>query len=227
MKSPTKVCKYCGGICIKKGKRNGKQRFQCKHCEKYQLSYYSKNRIPESKEELLAKLNNEGMGISSISRILHVSKSSVQRIIIKFSKAVLKPLISERNQVYEIDELRTFERNKKNESWVIYAINKANGNVINLVVGRRTKENIKKVVDMVLSLNPAKIYTDGLNVYRSLIPKSIHRVFKFCTNKIERNNLTLRTHMKRLNRKTICFTKSNLMLEACLSLYIWRSYNAV
>ena len=47
------------------------------------------------------------MGISSISRILHVSKSSVQRIIIKFS--ILKPLISERNQVYEIDELRNLK----------------------------------------------------------------------------------------------------------------------
>ena len=222
MKSQTKVCKYCGGNCIKKGKRNGKQRILCKNCKKYQLSHYSKNRIPVSKENLLVKLNNEGMGISSISRILNVSKSSVQRIILKFGKSVLKPLISERNQVYEIDELRTFEGNKKNESWVIYAINKANGNVINLVVGRRTKENIKRVVDKVLSLNPTKIYTDGLNVYRSLIPKNIHKVFKFCTNKIERNNLTLRTHIKRLNRKTICFTKANLMLEACLRIYIWR-----
>lgn len=109
MNSPTKVCKYCSGSCIKKGKRNGKQRFQCKLYKKYQLSHYIKNRIPESKENLLVKLNNEGMGISSISSILHVSKSSVQRIIIKFSKAILKPMISERNQVYEIDELRNLK----------------------------------------------------------------------------------------------------------------------
>ena len=84
------------------------------------------------------------------------------------------------------------------------------------------KENLKTAVDAVLSLTPAKIYTDALLVYRSLIPKSIHKVFKHCTNKIERNNLTLRTHMKRLNRKTICYSKANLMLEACLRIYIWR-----
>lgn len=49
------------------------------------------------------------MGISSISRILRVSKSSVQRIIVKFNKAILKPMISESNQVYEIDELRNLK----------------------------------------------------------------------------------------------------------------------
>ena len=30
------------------------------------------------------------------------------------------------------------------------------------------------------------------------------QVFRYCTNKIERHNLTLRTHLKRLNRRTIC-----------------------
>ena len=57
---------------------------------------------------------------------------------------------------------------------------------------------------------------------KAQIFKSIHKVFKHCTNKIERNNLTLRTHMKRLNRKTICYSIANLMLEACLRIYIWR-----
>ncbi len=189
------------------------------------MSHYNNNRIPQLKEDLLIKLNNEGMGISSISRILNVSKSSVQRIILKFGKSVLKPLISERNQVYEIDELRTYEGTKKNESWVKYAIDKSNGNVVSLVVGRRTKENLETVVDKVLSLTPAKVYTDGLIVYRSLTPKSIHKVYKHCTNKIERNNLTLRTHIKRLNSKTICYSKANLMLEACLRIYIWRKSN--
>ncbi|MDL2326931.1 IS1 family transposase [Bacteroidales bacterium OttesenSCG-928-A14] len=32
-------------------------------------------------------------------------------------------------------------------------------------------------------------------------------------------NLTLRTHLKRLSRKTICFTRSVEMLSSCLKLY--------
>ena len=157
-------CKYCGKECIKKGVRSGKQRYQCKSCKKYQLSAYSKEKIQPSKEKMLIKLNNEGMGISSISRILDISKSSVQRIILRLSSMIQKPVFSEYNETYEIDELRTYVGNKKNESWVIYAINKANGNIIDLVVGRRTKENIRKVVDTILSYSPKRIYTDGLNI---------------------------------------------------------------
>ncbi|HMW09684.1 MAG TPA: transposase, partial [Bacteroidia bacterium] len=31
----------------------------------------------------------------------------------------------------------------------------------------------------------------------------------------------LRTHLKRLNRRTICFTRSAIMLFACLKIYFW------
>jgi len=82
-------------------------------------------------------------------------------------------------------------------------INKLTGKVISFCIGRRNKENIKKAVDSILKLNPRKIFTDGLNVYPGLIPEKIHRVFVYNTNKIERFNLNLRTHIKRLCRKTI------------------------
>lgn len=183
--SYSNTCIFCGGNCIKKGKRNSKQRLLCKNCNKYQISTYEKARISKSKKELLLKLNNEGVGISSISRILNISKSSVQRIILNLNESIIIPELSERNQIYEIDELRTYEGSKKNESWVIYAINKTTGKVINLVVGKRTKENIKKVVERILALKPLKIYTDGLNIYRSLIPKRIHKVLSIATIKLK------------------------------------------
>jgi len=68
-------------------------------------------------------------------------------------------------------------------------------------VGKRTKENVGKVIAKLLLLNPRKVYTDGLNIYPSLIPLAIHNVFRYHTNTIERNNLTLRTHIKRLQEK--------------------------
>lgn len=54
-----------------------------------------------------------------------------------------------------------------------------------------------------------------------LIPETIHQTGRNRTNKIERMNLTLRTHLKRLNRKTICFSKSEEMLNSSLSIYFW------
>jgi len=212
-------CKYCKGKCVKRGTTNRRQRYQCKECNKYQQLTYTYNKEKRN-ESLLKKLNNEGLGISSISRIINIPKTTVLRLIEKISKETEPKEIEETEQMYEMDELRTFVGNKKNESWVIYAINKINGHVIDFCVGRRTKENLKKVVESILKLNPKKIFTDGLNIYPSLIPEAIHRVFVYNTNKIERHNLTLRTHIKRLTRKTICFSRSEDMLYNCVKLYL-------
>jgi Transposase and inactivated derivatives, IS1 family len=214
-------CLYCSASCIKRGKIRNIQRYQCKHCGKFQQEKYLKLRISEEKCQWVRELTCEGCGISSISRLLHIAKSSVQRVIERVASKMVMPKYEEENQTYQIDELKTYCGNKNNELWVIYAINKSTGKVIDFCVGRRTKENIKKVVESVLSLNPRRIYTDGLNSYPSLIPNSIHRVFKYCTNKIERNNLTLRTHLKRLGRKTICYTRSGCMLGWCLCFYFY------
>jgi insertion element IS1 protein InsB len=120
-----------------------------------------------------------------------------------------------------MDELKTFSGYKKNEQWLIYAINKGTRDVVDMLVGRRIKENVKAVVDKVLKFSPRKIYTDGLNMYPTLIDKSIHRPGRYVTNRIERKNLTLRTHLKRLNRSTLCYSKKVDMLEACVKIYLW------
>jgi len=198
-------CVYCKNNCIKKGKYKTIQRYQCKQCKRYQQQQYSKLIIPKDKYDWVLKLNNEGCGISSIGRLLEIAKSSVQRVIARIASKIQIPIYFESNQSYEMDELRTYCGNKKNECWVMYTINKISGKVIDFCVGRRTKANIEQVVSTVLQLNPKRIYTDGLNIYPSLIPQTIHKVFIHCTNKIERYNLTLRTHIRRLFRKTICF----------------------
>ncbi|HPX76443.1 MAG TPA: IS1 family transposase [Bacteroidales bacterium] len=213
-------CRFCNGICIKKGKRKGVQRYRCKDCGRYQQKEYTKAIIPVEKYILVQRLNNEGCGISSISRLLGISKSSVQRLIERIALQLKMPELSETGQSYEIDEVRTYCGNKKNECWIIYAINKASGTVVDFCVGRRTKENLKKITDSVLKLKPQKVYTDKLNIYSSLIPKAIHKVFEYCINKIERKNLSLRTHLKRMSRKTICFNKSTSMLENCVKIYM-------
>jgi len=179
-------CNYCKKQCIKKGKYKTIQRYQCKDCKKYQQQKYIRPIIPEYKYEWVIKLNNECCGISSIGRLLSISKSSVQRMIIRIASTIQKPVYKENNQSYEMDELRTYCSNKNNECWIIYAINKATGDVIDFIVGRRTKENVKFVVDSLLSLNPKRIYTDKLNIYPRLISSIIHKVNKNCVNILHR-----------------------------------------
>jgi IS1 family transposase len=147
-------------------------------------------------------------------------KSSVQVFMFKNSLKVKPPLFTEFGQTYEVDELYAPVSGKL--YYIIYAINRTTKEVIDYAIGARTKENIGKVIKKLLSLSPKRIYTDGLPLFAYIIPKKIHRVFQYKTNRIERNNLTLRTHLKRLSKKTICYSKSRAMLEACFRLYIWR-----
>lgn len=213
------ICRHCSGSCIKKGLIKGRQRYQCRKCSKYQQKKYRLKRFTEI--GLLIQLSNEGMSISSIARILHVSKATVTRKLkcISSHLSLLQP--KEQQQEYELDELYTYVGNKDNECWIMYAINRSTRKVIECVVGKRTTDNIKRVVEKVLTLKPKKIYTDFLNIYPALIPASLHKASRYRTNRIERLNLTLRTHLKRLSRKTICFSRSLQMLEACLKIYFW------
>ncbi len=122
---------------------------------------------------------------------------------------------------FEVDELWSFVGHKKNVVWITYAIERETKKVIGFYVGGKSKLTIKPLVDTLLSLRPRRIYTDRLNIYPSLIPGRIHKVFQYCTNTIERMNLTLRTHIKRLARKTICFSRNKIYLEAHLRIYFW------
>lgn len=214
-------CSYCNGICIKKGLYKTVQKFKCKSCCKCQRMVYSHKKYGRETDYQIAALNNEGVGISSISRIMSIPKTTVQRRIGKLAAQKPAPVFSEQKQVYEVDELYTYVGRKCEPCYIMYAINKKTKKIINYVCGARNKKNIGRVIQSLMLMSAKRIYTDKLNIYTSLIPANIHRTFQYKTNHIERKNLTLRTHLKRLSRKTICYSKSITMLEACFRLYAW------
>lgn len=217
-------CKYCKSVCIKRGKCNETQRYQCKQCGKSFLEKYIKPVIPKEKYHLTIKLNNEGCSISSIGRLLKISKSSVQRLIDRISSTIEEPEINEKHQSYEVDELRTFCGAKSKELWLIYAINKKTRQVMDFVVGRRTKENISKVLSTLMSLSPKHIYTDQLNIYKSIISKPIHKIYPRCTNYIERKNLTPAYPFKTsFPQKYLLYKKRRYAEKLCSVILLYKS----
>jgi len=219
-------CRYCEAECIKKGVYKTTQRYYCKACNKYQQAVYIYGRCTEDDTRNIIRYMNEGNSISSISRLIGLSKATVIRKIKEIAAKIVFPVINEEGKEYEIDEMQTFvgKNEPSNYRYIIYAINKSTKRVIDFSIGRRTKENLQKVINNVLKLTPVRIYTDGLSTYKTLIEPSIHKVRFSCTNHIERNNLTLRTHIKRLSRKTICFSRSIEMLQNCVAIYFRYGY---
>lgn len=215
-------CKKCNASnCIKKGKRSEKQRYYCKMCCISFQDSYSYKAYQNSTNNLIVKLLKESCGVLSISRIIGISKNTVLSRIISVGKQIKSPNFTKFGCKYEVDEMFIKIANGKSQNWLTYAIEQKTKTVIGFCVGSKSIINIKPILDRVLLLNPKRVYTDRLPLYRSIIPKNVHKVFQYCTNKIERNNLTLRTHIKRLSRKTICFSKNEKYLEAHLKIYFW------
>ncbi len=204
---------------IRKGIRGIKQRYECKNCGKYQQDIYTYQRYDSKDDNQIKLLNAEGVGIRSMGRILGYSKRTILRRTLYLGSKVVKPAYLEYNQVYEVDEMWTFVGRKQPSrfSWITYAMNLKTNEIIDVAFGSRSKKNLKQVIDSVKAQNPKKIVTDKLNTYPNLVKPNNH---------IERGNLTLRTYLKRLFRKTICFSRSQKTLEACVLLYFdfykWR-----
>lgn len=213
-------CRFCNGHCIKKGWQSGVQKLRCKICLKYQQLSYTRRRLNEKQKEVIEFLHSEGSSISTLARFLEFSKTTIGNWISILGDAYEHHVAEEPGQEYQADELRTFVGRKKNESWIMYAINKATKKIVSLCTGRRTKENLQKVTEKIMECDPKTICTDRLSIYRSLIPEGLHVVKEKKTNHIERMNLQFRNQLKRLCRRTICFSKSEKMLNASVRLCV-------
>lgn len=216
-----KICSYCEGKLIKHGKtKQRNQRFKCKSCNKTQVEQYKYNAYQPNLNHQIVILTKEGLGIRSTARVLGISATTLLKRILSIAKSIPRPVIN-KGKTYEVDELRTFIGNKKKLIWVAYALEWETKKVVSFFVGARTNKTLK-IVLKTLQISKAKhIYTDGLRNYPYLIEKKLHKVSRFGTNHIERFNLNLRTHLKRLNRRTICFSKNLGVLSAVLKIYFW------
>jgi insertion element IS1 protein InsB len=215
-------CKNCNKPCIKWGlQKSGCQRWYCKGCKRAQQAVYKNNGCNNGIDRQISVLVCESVGIRSIGRILKIATATVLRKIVAVAAAITKPPVPLKRTAFEMDELRTYVKHKGNEYWIAYALCPQSRAVIDFTVGKRSKRTLKMVVNTLLLSGVETIKTDKLNIYQSLIPAHRHISKAYSTNHIERHNLNLRTHLKRLGRRTICFSKSLALLEACVKIYFW------
>ncbi len=215
-----KECIHCVGKCVKNGKAHGRQRYICKTCKRSFLGTYFYNAYKKETNKWIVSLLKEGSGIRSIARLLAISVNTVLSRILSIAKTVNKPAIS-LGKEYEVDELCTFVGKKTSRIWITYALRKDTKEVVAFSIGSRTNAVLRRVTDAIIVSRATRICTDKLPQYRTLIPVALHYTKRNSTNGIERKNLDLRTHLKRLSRRTICFSKSVKLLAASIWIYFW------
>ncbi len=220
--SDTGICAYCNSKQIVKNgtTKNKKQQFYCKCCKKRFIDYYSNKAYIKNVNNRIIILIKEGLGIRSIARVLQISTTTVIKRILSIANKIQPPMLSF-NKTYEVDELNTFVGSKNKRIWIVCALQKDTRKIVRFVVGKRTNKTLSKITSTLQLAKATKIYTDKLVNYKSLICNKIHNTKKYGTNYIERKFLTLRTHIKRLNRRSICFSKNILVLQAIISIYFY------
>ncbi len=230
-------CRYCGGInVIFKGKQNGHQVCRCKDCNRnFQLSYSYNAYKPEVREQI-EKLAHNGSGTRDTARVLGISKNTVTANLKKTVKYVNEAFISrlpdstEKEQLKQLeievcisaeaDEQWSYVGSKKNPCWLWYLIEKKSRKVLAFTFGRRKDTVYRKLISLLPHHLIDSLHTDDWGAYTRVPFAPIHKIGKKGTQRIERKNLDLRTRVKRLARKTICYSKSQAVHEAIIGRFI-------
>jgi insertion element IS1 protein InsB len=234
-------CPHCHSEqIVKRGKtRRGKQRYLCQNtaCTQgsFLLDYRNRGCLPEVKHQII-DMSLNASGIRDTARVLRISPDTVLRELKKkeaalesVNSALLRTLNPDEVRVdierageAEMDEMWSFVGKKKDQRWLWHAIDHTTGAVLAYVFGRRKDEVFLELKALLEPFALTRFYTDYWGAYSRHLDPEEHRPGKRHTQQIERKHLTLRTRIKRLVRKTICFSKSTQMHDIVIGLFVNR-----
>ncbi len=127
-----------------------------------------------------------------------------------------------RVEAAEVDERWSFVGSKAYQRWLWHAIDHLRGVVLAYTFGSRADKVFVQLRKLLKPFGLVHFYTDAAGVYERHLPTSAHTVGKIYTQQIERKHLTLRTRIKRLARRTICFSKSVFLHDTVIGLFVNR-----
>lgn len=126
--------------------------------------------------------------------------------------------------VCEIDEQWSYVGSKANPRWLWYAWSPHFKTVFAYAFGPRKDSVLTLLLERLEDFNFRLYCTDDWGAYERLLPVEKHLITKKCTQSIERQNLNFRTRIKRLTRKTICFSKSEEIHDKVIGELINREF---
>ncbi|MGC8400356.1 IS1 family transposase [Enterobacter mori] len=198
------------------------ERFRCRSCKRvFQLTYYAA-RKPGVKEQIVEMAHN-GAGVRDTARTLKIGINTVIRTLKKLSpRRITSAPVAHADValICELDEQWSFVGSKAQQHWLWYAYNTKTGGVLAYTFGPRNDETCRELLALLTPFSIGMVTSDDWGSYAREVPKEKHLTGKIFTQRIERNNLTLRTRIKRLARKTICFSRSVEIHEKVIGSFI-------
>ena len=122
----------------------------------------------------------------------------------------------------KVDESWSFVGSKRRQRWLWWAEDAVTGRVVAFVFGRRTHQTFRRLQGLLqeAGITVRQWVTDSWWAYLDCLDQERRLEAKPLLQTIERKHLTLRTRIKRLARRTICFSKSVLVHDTVIGLFI-------
>ena len=119
----------------------------------------------------------------------------------------------------DVDAMWASVGKKRKPRWLWHAIDPHTGKVWASVFGRRHDHVFLQRKELLEPFGITRYDTDYWGAYTRHLDPDEHQPGKRNTQQIERKHLTLRTRIKRLTRKTICFSRSTQMHDIVIGLF--------
>lgn len=218
---------------------NGTQRYRCNNLDGprpiFLLPYQDQGRLPAVKQQSV-DMTRHGSGVREMVRVLRVSAATVINGLKKKAPTMKQgnarrlrtlappPVHSILRQVEhaEMAEMGSFVGSKRQQRWLWHAIDHHTGQLLAYVFGTREDETCLPLQELLTPFGILPFSTAGWGAYRRHLDPRTHPVGKQHTQKIERKHTPFRSRIKRLTRKTICFSRSIFMHDLVVGLVINR-----
>ena len=221
------ACPHCRGTKVVRNgwKRNGRQNFLCKACGKqFQAQYVYKGCVVENRE-LVLKMLCRGSGIRDCEAVTGVSHSTVLSLIKAAAGAItLKPEKHHYRRV-QIDEQWSYVGHKEKKVWMLYAYAVDEDEIIAFTMGKRSAAAVRNLFVKLKALTVELFLTDDWEAFQSVLPKQRHLIGKQHTKAIEGVNTFFRTRVRRLARRTVCFSKKLIYHYSMIKIIIYHRNN--
>jgi len=124
------------------------------------------------------------------------------------------------------DEMWSFVGSKRYPRWLWWVEEATTGRVLAFVFGRRTHVTFRRLRAVLTAAGWAVAHwlTDAWWAYVDELDSAERTAGKAPLQALERKHLTLRTRLKRLARKTLCFSKKQFFHDGLITLFIFHFF---
>jgi insertion element IS1 protein InsB len=122
----------------------------------------------------------------------------------------------------ELNAMWRYVGKKAKPRWLWHTIDHHRGTVLAYVFERRKDDVFLQWQELLAPFHIPRFSTDGWGAYERYLDPAQHTIGKAYTQKIESKHINVRTRIKRLVRRTICFSKTTTMHDRVVGLFINR-----